>query len=165
MISMLSADRDVFGYARMMDEPLSDDDDDSDNDSKSSSIGRQRSLGSGVVVDPDGYPATAPPWGTLNALDLSTGKYLWKIPLGEYPELAAKGMKNTGSENYGGPVVTAAGLVFIAGTVYDRNVRAFDSKTGHLLWKANLQYAWQCSSYNLHDRWKAICSDCYQWSA
>jgi quinoprotein glucose dehydrogenase len=83
-------------------------------------------------LDPDGYPAIVPPWGTLNAIDLNTGKYLWKIPLGEYPELAAKGMKNTGSENYGGPVVTAGGLVFIAGTVYDRNVRAFDSKTGHL---------------------------------
>jgi len=92
-------------------------------------------------LDPDGYPAIVPPWGTLNAIDLNTGKYLWKIPLGEYPELAARGMKNTGSENYGGPVVTAGGLVFIAGTAYDRNVRAFDSKTGHLLWEAKLPYA------------------------
>jgi glucose dehydrogenase len=92
-------------------------------------------------LDPDGYPAIVPPWGTLNAIDLNTGKYLWKIPLGEYPELAAKGMKNTGSENYGGPVVTAGGLVFIAGTIYDRKIRAFDSKTGQLLWEADLPYA------------------------
>ena len=56
----------------------------------------------------------APPWGTLNAIDLNTGDYAWQVPLGEYPELAAKGMKNTGSENYGGPIVTAGGLVFIA---------------------------------------------------
>jgi glucose dehydrogenase len=47
---------------------------------------------------------------------------------------------------YGGPVVTAGDLVFIAGTLYDRNVRVFDSKTGHLLWKADLPYAWQCDS-------------------
>jgi quinoprotein glucose dehydrogenase len=50
-------------------------------------------------------------------------------------------MTNTGSANYGGPVVTAGDLVFIAGTLYDRNVRAFDSKTGHLLWEAKLPYA------------------------
>ena len=77
-----------------------------------------------------------PPWGTLNAVDLNTGKYLWKIPLGEYPELAAKGIKNTGSENYGGPIVTAGGVVIIAGTIYDRKIRAFDSKSGELLWEA-----------------------------
>ena len=58
-------------------------------------------------LDPDGYPAIAPPWGTLNAIDLKTGKYLWKIPLGEYPELAKQGMKDTGTELYGGPIVTA----------------------------------------------------------
>ncbi len=57
-------------------------------------------------TDPEGYPATAPPWGTLSAIDLNTGQYLWKIPFGEYPELLAKGMANTGSDNYGGPVVT-----------------------------------------------------------
>lgn len=92
-------------------------------------------------LDPDGYPAIIPPWGTLNAIDLNTGKYLWKVPLGEYPELAAKGMKNTGSENYGGPVVTAGGLVIIASTIFDRKIRAFDSKLGHLLWEAELPYA------------------------
>ena len=88
-------------------------------------------------LDPDGYPAIAPPWGTLNAIDLNTGKYLWKIPLGEYPELAAQGLSNTGSENYGGPIVTAGGLVFIGATVYDRKFRAFDAATGQLLWETD----------------------------
>jgi quinoprotein glucose dehydrogenase len=92
-------------------------------------------------LDPDGYPAVAPPWGTLNAIDLKTGKYLWKIPLGEYPDLTRQGMKNTGSENYGGPVVTAGGVVFIAATVYDRRIRAFDSRSGKLLWEAELPFS------------------------
>ena len=92
-------------------------------------------------VDPDGYPATATPWGTLNALDLKTGKYLWQVPLGQYPELAAKGMPDTGSENYGGPVVTAGGLIFIAATNFDHKIRAFDKTTGKLLWEAVLPFA------------------------
>ncbi|MBS1821944.1 MAG: PQQ-binding-like beta-propeller repeat protein [Acidobacteria bacterium] len=91
--------------------------------------------------DPEGYPATATPWGTLNALDLSTGKYLWKLPLGEYPELAVKGMTNTGSENYGGASVTAGGLVFIAATNFDHKIRAFDKTTGKLLWQSTLPFA------------------------
>lgn len=90
---------------------------------------------------PDGYPAFAPPWGTLSAIDLTTGKYLWKINLGEYPELAKQGLTNTGSENYGGPIVTAGGLVFIAATVHDHSIRAFDAETGKLLWRADLPYA------------------------
>ena len=92
-------------------------------------------------LDPDGYPAITPPWGTLNAIDLSTGQYKWKINLGEYPELAAKGMKNTGSENYGGPIVTAGGLLFIAATNYDRKFRAFDKASGELLWETTLPFA------------------------
>lgn len=92
-------------------------------------------------LDPDGYPAIVPPWGTLNAIDLNTGKYLWKIPLGEYPELMAKGMKATGTENYGGPIVTAGGIVIVSATIYDRKIRAFDSRTGKLLWEAGLPYA------------------------
>lgn len=91
--------------------------------------------------DPDGYPAVAPPWGTLSAIDLNTGKYLWKLPLGEYPELAAKGMKDTGTENYGGPIVTAGGLVIIAATDFDKKIRAFNSSTGELLWEATLPFA------------------------
>jgi quinoprotein glucose dehydrogenase len=92
-------------------------------------------------LDPEGYPAIAPPWGTLNAIDLKTGKYVWKIPLGEYPDLARNGLKNTGSESYGGPIVTAGGVVFIGATVYDHKFRAFDSGTGELLWETDLPFA------------------------
>lgn len=89
-------------------------------------------------LDPDGYPAIAPPWGTLNAIDLNKGKIRWQIPLGEVPELAAKGLKNTGTGNFGGPIVTAGGLVFIGATTYDEKFRAFDKKTGKLLWETKL---------------------------
>lgn len=92
-------------------------------------------------LDPDGYPAVRPPWGTLNAIDLNTGKYLWTIPLGSYPELAAKGMADTGTENYGGPLLTAGGVLIIAATNFDRKIRAFNSATGELLWSADLPYA------------------------
>jgi len=92
-------------------------------------------------LDPDGYPAIAPPWGTLNAIDLNTGEYKWKINFGEYPELANKGMKNTGSENYGGPIVTAGGLVFIGATNYDKKFHAFDKSTGVLLWETTLPFS------------------------
>jgi quinoprotein glucose dehydrogenase len=99
---------------------------------------RYRFTGYHKFLDPDGYPAVAPPWGTLNAINLNTGEYAWKVPLGEYPELADK---NTGSENYGGPIVTAGGLVFIAATNYDKKFRAFDKATGKLLWEATMPMA------------------------
>ena len=86
-------------------------------------------------LDAEGYPAVAPPWGTLNAIDLNTGTYVWKKPFGEFPELVAKGMPNTGSENYGGPLVTAGGLLFVAATNHDRKIHAFDKTTGELLWE------------------------------
>jgi glucose dehydrogenase len=105
------------------------------------STGQYTMTGYRRFLDPDGYPATAPPWGTLNAIDLKTGKYLWRVPLGQYPELVAKGMPDTGSENYGGPVVTAGGLIFIAATNYDHKIRAFDKTTGKLLWEAQLPFA------------------------
>jgi quinoprotein glucose dehydrogenase len=92
-------------------------------------------------LDPDGYPAIAPPWGTLNAINLNTGEYAWKINLGEYPALDAQGMTNTGSENYGGPIVTAGGIVFIGATNYDKKFRAFDKATGKLLWQTTLPFS------------------------
>jgi quinoprotein glucose dehydrogenase len=92
-------------------------------------------------LDPDGYPAVAPPWGTLNAIDLNTGEYAWKIPLGEYPELSEKGTRNTGTENYGGPIVTKGGLLFIGATNFDKKFRAFDKATGELLWETTLPFS------------------------
>ena len=85
----------------------------------------------------EGYPAIAPPWGTLSAFNLATGKIQWNVPLGVYPELVARGIPPTGTENYGGPVVTAGGLLFIAATS-DHTIRAFNKRTGKLLWQGNL---------------------------
>jgi len=104
--------------------------------------------------DPDGYPAVAPPWGTLNAINLNTGEYVWKIPFGEYPELAAEGVNNTGTENYGGPIVTAGGVLFIGATNFDRKFRAYDKSTGELLWEAALPFAGNATpaSYEVNGR-------------
>ncbi len=87
--------------------------------------------------DPEGYPAIKPPWGTLNAIDLNTGEYLWRIPLGEFEELTERGIPQTGTENYGGPVVTAGGVLFI-GATQDEKFRAFNKATGELLWETDL---------------------------
>lgn len=92
-------------------------------------------------LDPDGYPAVTPPWGTLSAIDLNKGKIAWQIPLGEHPELLAKGLRDTGSWNYGGAIVTAGGLVFIGATNYDNKFRAFEKTTGKLLWESVLPAA------------------------
>src|SRR6201991_186793 len=89
------------------------------------------------LEDSSGYPGIKPPWGTLNAIDLNTGEYLWKVPLGEYPELAKKGIPTTGTESYGGPLATAGGLIFIAGT-RDEKIRAFDRRTGKVVWEYQL---------------------------
>lgn len=88
-------------------------------------------------LSPDGYPAISPPWGTLNAINLNTGELEWKVTLGEYEELKAKGIAPTGTENYGGPAVTAGGLVFIAAS-RDKKFRAFNKATGKLLWEYTL---------------------------
>lgn len=102
---------------------------------------KYRFTGYKKFLDPDGYPAIATPWGTLNAIDLNTGEYVWKITFGSYPDLAAKGMTDTGSENYGGPIVTAGGLLFIGATNFDKKFRAYDKTTGKLLWETTLPYS------------------------
>ncbi|MBC7920925.1 MAG: PQQ-binding-like beta-propeller repeat protein [Ferruginibacter sp.] len=94
----------------------------------------------------DHYPAIKPPWGTLNAIDLTTGKLAWKVPLGEFAALTKRGISPTGTENYGGPVTTAGGLVFI-GASKDEKFRAFDKRTGKVLWETTLPaggYATPC---------------------
>jgi quinoprotein glucose dehydrogenase len=103
--------------------------------------------------DQEGYPANKPPWGTLNCIDLNTGKLVWRKPLGEYPDLAAKGIPTTGTENYGGAIVTAGGLVFCSGT-RDNKIRAFDKATGEELWAATLPWAGSAApaTYQIHGR-------------
>jgi quinate dehydrogenase (quinone) len=87
--------------------------------------------------DPQGWPCQAPPWGTLSAIDVSTGEYAWKVPLGQVDELEARGLPRTGRQNLGGAIVTAGGLVFIGATV-DHRFRAFDAKTGKELWSVSV---------------------------
>jgi quinoprotein glucose dehydrogenase len=89
-------------------------------------------------TDPDGFPAITPPWGTLTAIDMNKAAIAWQVPLGEVP---GSGMKDTGSENYGGPIVTASGLLFIGATNYDKKFRAFDAATGKMLWETTLPAA------------------------
>jgi len=91
-------------------------------------------------LDKNGYPGIKPPWGTLDAVNLTTGKLLWKVPLGEYPELTKRGIPVTGTELYGGPLVTKGGLVFVAATK-DQKIRAFDKHTGKQVWEASLPAA------------------------
>jgi quinoprotein glucose dehydrogenase len=88
-------------------------------------------------LDPDGLPAVKPPWGTMNAVNLNTGEIAWQVPLGEDPTMAARGRRNTGTENYGGPVVTAGGLIFI-GATRDERFRALDASNGKVLWETTL---------------------------
>jgi quinoprotein glucose dehydrogenase len=99
------------------------------------------------LTDKDGYPAIKPPWGQLNAIDLNKGEIRWQVPLGEFPELKAKGIARTGTENFGGTIVTAGGLVFIGGAK-DECFHAFDKTTGKLLWEHKLDaggYATPCT--------------------
>ncbi|MBJ83668.1 MAG: hypothetical protein CL462_12275 [Acidimicrobiaceae bacterium] len=89
------------------------------------------------VRDHEGLPGNSPPWGTLNSIDLATGEIDWQIPFGDYPETEGLGF---GAENYGGPVVTASGLIFIGATP-DRKFRAYDVRDGEVLWEAELSAA------------------------
>ena len=102
---------------------------------------KYRNEGYILFRDPQDYPPTTPPWGTLNAIDLNKGEIKWRIPFGEYPELTAKGVRDTGSDNYGGPVVTASGLLFIGATSFDKKFHAYDKLTGKLLWETTLPAA------------------------
>jgi len=96
--------------------------------------GPYRHTGYIQFLDHEGYPAMKPPWGLLNAIDLNTGEFAWRTPLGEHPELTARGVPRTGTETFGGSIVTAGGLVFIAGTK-DERIHAFDKDDGALLWE------------------------------
>ena len=90
--------------------------------------------------DRNGYPVNTPPWGTLTAIDLNTGEHKWQIPLGEYKELMDKGIPATGTDNYGGPLVTASGLIFIAAT-RDEKFRVIDKLSGKIIWETTLPAA------------------------
>jgi len=93
--------------------------------------------GHNILRDQKGFPANKPPWGTLNAIHMDKGKIIWQVPLGTYPELEKKGFPPTGTFNMGGPLVTAGGLVFIGATM-DERFRAFDKRTGEILWEFQL---------------------------
>lgn len=95
--------------------------------------------GYGQFLDQEGYPAVKPPWGTLNAIDLNSGELLWKVPVGEYPELTRRGIPPTGTQNFGGSIVTSGGLVFV-GASKDEKFRAFDKKSGKMLWETKLPF-------------------------
>jgi quinoprotein glucose dehydrogenase len=109
--------------------------------------GDYRLTGYGYFRDAQGYPAVKPPWGQLTAIDLNKGEFAWRVVLGEFPELTKRGVPQTGTENFGGTIVTAGGLVFIGGTM-DEKFHAFDKSTGKLLWETKLPaggYATPCT--------------------
>ena len=90
-------------------------------------------------IDENGVPLFSPPWGSLAAVDLNEGSVKWKVPLGEYPELAAQGIRDTGTRNFGGAAAAAGGVIFVGATA-DEKFRAFDTETGETLWEYQLPY-------------------------
>lgn len=130
----------LFGEESAAPPPARDKDQDLETKNRTETKGQYQISGYTKFLDNKGLPAIQPPWGTLNAIDLNTGEYVWKIPFGEYPELMAQGHPPTGAESYGGPVVTASGLLFIAGTK-DEKFRVFEKKSGKLLWETQLPAA------------------------
>ncbi|HNQ74903.1 MAG TPA: PQQ-binding-like beta-propeller repeat protein [Verrucomicrobiota bacterium] len=122
---------------------------------------RYRDAGYPKFYDPEGYPANKPPWGSLSCLDLNTGKLLWQVPHGEYPELAAQGVPKTGTENYGGAIVTAGGLVFCAGT-RDNKLWAYDKDTGAALWSGQLPFTGNAppATYAVNGRQYVVIAAC-----
>jgi quinoprotein glucose dehydrogenase len=110
------------------------------DNSNSSQLLPYRHTGYNRWYDSKGYPISTPPWGTLTAINLNTGGHVWQVPLGEYKELSAQGISPTGTDNYGGPLVTGSGLIFIAASK-DEVFRAIDKKTGKILWQYQLPAA------------------------
>ena len=110
-------------------------------------------------LDPQGYPAVAPPWGTLSAINLNTGEYVWQHSSGRVSRAGGAGMKNTGTENYGGPVVTAGGLVFIGATNFDKKFHAFDKATGALLWETDATLRRKRDARHLRVERASVCGD------
>ena len=92
------------------------------------------------LLDQNGYPGSKPPWGTLTSIDLNNGKIIRQVPFGEYNELTEKGLKITGTENYGGATGTAGNLIFATGTV-DKKIRAFNTNNGEEVWSYELPFA------------------------
>lgn len=105
------------------------------------------------LFDREGYPSVKPPWGYMTAIDLDKGEFAWRVVNGEFAELKARGIPKTGTPSTGGSIATAGGLVFIAATM-DEKFRAFDSKTGEILWEHQLEaagYATPCT-YEVNGR-------------
>lgn len=129
----------VYQLAKYVQGPDGYDESDFDQKEDLTDTLRYMHTGNNLWNDSQGYPAIKPPWGTLNAIDMNTGEYLWKKTFGEYPELIEKGIPPTGRKNLGGPIITAGGVLFI-GASLDGYIRAYDMQTGEELWRDMLPF-------------------------
>ncbi|MDA0349344.1 MAG: PQQ-binding-like beta-propeller repeat protein [Verrucomicrobia bacterium] len=129
--------KDLYQLIRYIESPDVSTDDESDNQQSTSSPIPYTHTGNSMWLDSKGYPAIKPPWGTMNAVDLNTGEYLWQKTFGEYPELLERGLPPTGRHSWGGPIVTAGGIVLIAANL-DGYFRGYDQETGEEIWKRKL---------------------------